>query len=91
MQVYYVSFVICNMFFVIYNIKKLIKKKIQHFMASFRDKVVGEGSCVVPAAFLLLNRSVYLPQFTLHLILLSRVTLRVCRREKIRRKEECIV
>ena len=26
-----------------------------------RDEIVGESSCVVPAAFLLLNRSVYLP------------------------------
>ena len=77
----------------------LKRGNIQHFMASFedilytchRDKVVGESLCVVPAAFLLLNRSLYLPRFTLHLILLSRVTLRVCRWEEIRRKEECIV
>ena len=77
----------------------LKRGNIQHFMASFedflsscrRDEVVGESSCVVPAAFLLLNRSVYLPQFNLHLILCSRVTLRACRREEIRREEECIV
>ena len=77
----------------------LKRGNVQHFMTSFedflyscrRDEVVGERSCVVPEAFLLLNRSVYLPQFTLHLILLSRVTMRVCRREEIRRKEECIV
>ena len=56
-----------------------------------RDKVVGERSCVVPAAFLLLIRSVCLPRFTLHLILHCRVTLRVCRREEIRREEESIV
>ena len=77
----------------------LKRGSIQHFMASFedfpcacpRDKVVGERLCVIPAVFLLLFRSVCLPQFTLHLILHCRVTLRVCRREEIRRKEECIV
>ena len=66
---------------------------IQHFMASFedflcaccQDEAVGEISCAVPAAFLRLNRSVYLPRFTLHLLLHSRVTLRVCRQEEIRR------
>ena len=66
---------------------------IQYFMASFeeflcachRDEAMGESLCVVPAAFLLLNRSVYLPRFNLHLLLHSRVTLRVCRREEIRR------
>ena len=70
----------------------LKRGNIQHFMASFedflstcrRDEVVCESSCVVPAAFLLLNRSVYLPRFNLHLILCSRVTLKG-------REEECIV
>ena len=59
----------------------LKRGNIQHFMASFedflcachRDEAVGESSCVVPAAFLLLNRSVYLPQFTFLLLLHSRV------------------
>ena len=67
----------------------LKRGNIQHFMASFdflytcrRDEVVGESLCVVPAAFLLVNRSVYLPRFTLHLILLSRVTQSVCWREE---------
>ena len=72
---------------------------IQHFITSFeeflcpcrRDEVVGESSCVVPAAFLLLHRRLYLPRLTLHLILRSRVTLSVCRQEEFRRKEECIV
>ena len=72
---------------------------IQLFIASFedflctcrREEIVGERLCVVPAAFLLLNRTLYLPRLTLHLILHCRVTLRACRREEIRRKEECIV
>ena len=75
----------------------LTRGSIQHFMASFedflcacrRDEVVGERSCVVPAAFILLFRSVCLPRFTLHYIIHCRVTLRVCRREEIRRKEAC--
>ena len=45
---------------------------IQHFITSFeeflctcrRDEVVGESSCVVPAAFLLLHRRLYLHDLT---------------------------
>ena len=45
---------------------------IQHFITSFeeflctcrRDEVVGENSCVVPAAFLLLHRRLYLHDLT---------------------------
>ena len=45
---------------------------IQHFITSFeeflctcrRDEVVGESSCVVPAAFLLLHRRLYLHVLT---------------------------
>ena len=52
----------------------LKRGSIQHFMASFedflcacrRDEAVGERSCVVLAAFLLLFRNVYLPRFALH-------------------------
>ena len=73
----------------------LIRGIIQFFISQFEEfsvylslrRVVGESSCVVPAAFLLLIRSVFFPRFTLHLILLSRVTRSVCRREEIRRKE----
>ena len=64
----------------------------EDFLCACRqDEVVGKRSCVVPAAFLLLFRSVFLPRFTLHYILHCRVTLRVYRQEEIRRKEECIV
>ena len=62
-----------------------------YFMLIVETKPWVRGR-VVPAAFLLLNRSgVYLSRFTLHLLLCSWVTLCVCRREEIRRKEECIV
>ena len=72
---------------------------IQHFIASFEDflctcrweEIVGERSCVVPAAFNLLHRRLYLPRLPLHFILHCRVTLRVYWREEFRRKEECIV
>ena len=73
----------------------LKRGSIQHFMASFedflracrRDEVVGERSCVVPAAFLLLFRSVCLPRFTLHYILHCPVTLRVYRRGELEGKK----
>ena len=39
-----------------------------------------------PCSILSSHRSVYLPRFTLHLLLCSRVTLSVCRREEIRRE-----
>ena len=43
--------------------------------------------CSIPSS----DQKRVLPRFTLHLILLSRVTRSVSRREEIRRKEECIV
>ena len=57
----------------IFGLPGLKRGNIQHFMASFegflcacrRDDAVDESLCVVPAAFLLLNRSVYLPRFNL--------------------------
>ena len=54
----------------------LKRGSIQHFMASFegflcacrRDEVVGERSCVVPATFLLLVRSVYLTSIKFYIV-----------------------